>query len=217
MGAIQQNIRQNVLNRNEKTEKNDELSKPSEPTPEDRIQVLGYAWGTETMYMTESYGKPVSPQPRPGTFARIVIADCLWMPSQHVNIVKTILRYLIVQEDDTDQGTSIPPHDEVTTPQQPCALVVAGFHTGRGTVRNFFGVATGEWDEQAIEEAEQKGKGEEGEAEDPELAAVSGRLKVLEIFEIDVDGNKRLWQQRREGEPKDQAKRWCVCAVLGRR
>lgn len=232
MGAIEQNVRENVTNRkknkesSETTEQSASTSSPNSGTiptnfmTAENIQVLGYAWGTNTMYATQSCGKLASPQPQSGTYDRIVIADCLWMPSQHGNIVKTILRYLVVQEDDEDQGdhssseNTTPSHQpqQQQQPSPPCALVVAGFHTGRGIVRNFFGIATGEWEEQT-EEADEEGE-EEG---DPELAEVSGKLKALEMFEIDVDGNKRPWEPTREGETKDQAKRWCVCAVLGRR
>lgn len=228
MGAIQQNVRENVLSRKEDNQPSETtgqtLSAPTNHrattrmTTAENIRVLGHAWGTDTMYATESYGKPASPQPQPGTYDRIIIADCLWMPSQHANIVKTVLRYLVPHEGDTDQGKHISSERNTTSLQpapqhQPCALVVAGFHTGRGIVRDFFGIATGEWEEQETEDAGREGE----EEEDPELAEVSGRLKVLDMFEIDVDGNKRSWEPRREGETKDQAKRWCVCAVLGRR
>lgn len=157
------------------------------------------------MYAPQSHGepRPSELQPQPGTYDRIIVADCLWMPSQHRNIVKTILRYLVVGNDEPGPGEE----------QPPCALVVAGFHTGRGIVRNFFGIATGEWGESDNEE-EQEGDDDE---EDPELAEVSGQLKTLEMFEVDVDGNKRPWKSTRQGETKDSAKRWCVCAVLGRR
>lgn len=69
-----------------------------------------------------------------------------------------------------------------------------------------------EWGESDNEEEQ-----EDDDEEDPELAEVSGKLKTLEMFEVDVDGNKRPWKSTRQGETKDSAKRWCVCAVLGRR
>ena len=49
-----------------------------------KVCVRGYVWGTETMYGVEAYGKAV------GTLGRydvIVLADCLWMPSQHANLL----------------------------------------------------------------------------------------------------------------------------------
>lgn len=206
MGAIEQNVRENITSRRKN---NDGKSEPApDNTPASTtatttdIQVLGYAWGTDTMYLTESYGRPAPPEQQPyaGTYDRIIVADCLWMPSQHGNIAKTILRYLVVQEMEQDKEQK----------GQPCALVVAGFHTGRGIVRNFFGVATGEWEGY-------QGETEGEEEQDPDLVEVSGKLRALEIFEIDVDGTKRAWQPTRQGETKDQAKRWCVCAVLVRR
>lgn len=114
------------------------------------------------------------------------------MPSQHANLVKTILHYLDAAQPDA------------------CALVVAGFHTGREIVRNFFHIATGEWENEKVDK-------EEAEEEDPELREVQGRLKAAEIFEIDVNGTHRPWQPVRIGEDKHLAKRWCVCAVLVKR
>lgn len=155
------------------------------------VDVYGYTWGTDKMYLPNHYGKPAPRQPE--AFDRIIIADCLWMASQHANLVKTILRYLDPSRPDS------------------CALVVAGFHTGRGIVRHFFEVATGEW----TDEDQEPEKG--AQDQEPELVEVQGRLKAAEIFEIDVNGTRRPWQPVREGENKDQTKRWCVCAVLVRR
>lgn len=138
------------------------------------------------MYSTEKYGQLV-PGPQ-GPFDRIIIADCLWMPSQHVNLVKTVLHYL-------DPNS---PHS--------CALVVAGFHTGRGIVRQFIEIATGERSEDSDASFDQ----------DEEVLQVRGRLKAAEMFEIDVNGVRRPWKSIRQDENKVQAKKWCVCLVLVR-
>ena len=72
------------------------------------------------MYGVEAYGKAV------GTLGRydvIVLADCLWMPSQHANLLRTIAQALSTGPDSR-------------------AIVVAGFHTGRRIVRDFFDLAT---------------------------------------------------------------------------
>ena len=119
------------------------------------------------MYSATKFGHVIE-ESRTERYDSILIADCLWMPSQHVNLTKTVVQYL----------------DE-----NGCALVVAGFHTGRGTVANFFAV---------VPEAEHG-------------------LRIEEIFEIDVEGNRREWCDKREGETRDSAKRWCVCAVLVQR
>ncbi len=116
------------------------------------------------------------------------------MAAQHGNLVKTILHYLTPTSEHSG-GCA-------------CALVVAGFHTGREIVRHFFEVATGDW---------QVTKEQDEEEDDSEIAEVRGRLKAAEIFEVDVDGTRRPWLPVRPGENKDQAKRWCVCAVLVRR
>ncbi|KAI1617493.1 hypothetical protein EDD36DRAFT_3099 [Exophiala viscosa] len=180
MGAIEQNVRENVLERTG----SDHTSSKSV------VNVFGYTWGTTKMYLPNHYGKLAPEQPE--TFDRIIIADCLWMPSQHVNLVKTILHYL-----DSSQ-------------ENACAFVLAGFHTGRAIVRGFFQIATGEW-------TQEDQAGDEDEDEDEELRAVQGRLKAASIFEIDANGVCRPWLPIRSGEDKQQAKRWTVCAVLVKR
>ncbi|KIX10465.1 uncharacterized protein Z518_01548 [Rhinocladiella mackenziei CBS 650.93] len=184
--AIEQNVRDNVLER----PRPDTKSKPV-------VNVFGYTWGTNMMYLPEQYGKPAPRQP--GSFDRIILADCLWMPSQHVNLVKTTLRYLDSSQSNASCAYAC-----------ACALVVAGFHTGRGIVRHFFEVATGEW-------KDEEKTSSEADNEDQELAEVQGKLKAVEIFEIDVNGSRRPWEAVRRGENKEQAKRWCVSAVLVKR
>ncbi|KAL2393239.1 hypothetical protein ABEF93_001712 [Exophiala dermatitidis] len=278
-GAIEQNVRDNVVKRRQQQTKTDndnantnanplddittststiQPNHPNEPpsvspstpvsvptttstsTPipnpkvQPQVQVYGYTWGTHKMYLPNTYGKPAfgPDQPGPNSYDKIIIADCLWMPSQHVNLVKTVLRYLRSTEKGQPQpepSTSSPPTTisispstdstvavavAVTDGSQPCALVIAGFHTGRGIVRHFFEVATGEWIDT---QSETPSPPEEDGVQDPELTQVQGQLKAAEIFEIDVNGVRRPWLPVREGETKDQAKRWCVVAVLVRR
>ncbi|EXJ62742.1 hypothetical protein A1O7_03180 [Cladophialophora yegresii CBS 114405] len=174
--AIEQNVRINILERdmrggtdNHASCASSSFSSPSLSSSSPEITISGYTWGTTTFYSPSSYGKPSPQQPR--AFDRIIVADCLWMPSQHGNLVKTIVDYL----DESRPGS--------------CALVVAGFHTGREIVRQFF--------------------------EDPE--DVRSPLRIAEIFEIDVNGVRRPWEPSRLGETKDGAKRWCVVAVLVRK
>ncbi|EXJ72066.1 uncharacterized protein A1O5_04569 [Cladophialophora psammophila CBS 110553] len=175
-GAIAQNVRTNITERSESGEA-DTKSSSTSPSKSGPVDIFGYTWGTTTMYMPSRYGKRAEQQPI--DFDRIVIADCLWMRSQHVNLVRTILHYL--RREDRSQHPA--------SPTESCALVVAGFHTGRETVRHFFEAA-----------------------ED-----VTGHLRAAEIFEIDVNGLRRPWGPVRTGENKDQAQRWCVVAVLVRR
>lgn len=182
------------------------------PQQRPMINVFGYTWGTSKMYLPHHYGKPAPGDQQPSAFDRIIIADCLWMPSQHVNLVKTILQYMDPAPHTSSSSTTSPAgSSNNTNSNNNCALVVAGFHTGRGIVRHFFEVATGEWRD------ENEDNGGEAQDEDPELVEVQGRLKTAEIFEIDVNGVQRPWQPVRKGETKDLAKRWCVCAVLVRR
>ena len=55
-------------------------------------------------------------------FDRIIAADCLWMPSQHLNLVLSMLQFLTMD-----------PEGRV--------FIVAGFHTGRAKLASFFDVA----------------------------------------------------------------------------
>lgn len=173
-GAIQASIAKNL---------NAEIRK--------KVEVWGYVWGTDTMYAADAYGKVAG---KLGTHERIVLADCLWMPSQHANLVRTVGQAL-------DEGDDC------------CAIVVAGFHTGRGVVRDFFDVATGRraGGDVAEEDRVDGGKVSDG-GEEMQLP----KVKVEEIFEIDVNGRRREWERVKPGEGKEEAKKWCVVAILVR-
>ena len=172
-GAIQANVAKNLPKASTGTE----------------VLVRGYVWGTDTMYAVDAYGKVAGEL---GRYDMIVLADCLWMPSEHANLVRTIRRAL-----DERSGC--------------CAIVVGGFHTGRGIVRDFFDVATGEADRDCVDG--------EDEVESMRVVEVERRqqlprLNVKEIYEIDVNGQRRDWQKARPEEGKEEAKRWCVVAIL---
>jgi nicotinamide N-methyltransferase len=134
------------------------------------VQIAGYVWGTPTLYSASQYGVPL-PSLSDVRYSRIIMCDCLWMPSQHQNLVDSIVRWLSASADS-------------------CAIVIAGFHTGRGVVSDFFSLAAG--------------------GDDAPLA-------IGEIGEIDVDGQWREWAYERANETQEQAKRWCVVAILQRR
>jgi len=67
-------------------------------------------------------------------------------------------------------------------------LVIAGFHTGRARMASFF--------EETV--------GEEG-------------LEVEEIFEMDADGNRRVWKPNAPEELIGERKKWLVVARIKRR
>jgi EEF1A N-terminal glycine/lysine methyltransferase len=141
------------------------------------------------MYTVDAYGKVLG---KLGRHDVIVLADCLWIPSQHANLVKTIARAL---DDWLDC----------------CAIIVAGFHTGRGIVRDFFDLATGG--------ADGEGVNRDTEASSTSMAETVSeqwlpRLKIEEIYEVDVNGQRRQWQKARPGEGKEESKKWCVVAIL---
>lgn len=181
-------------------------------TTSTHITIAGLTWGDPFFTSPNQYGKLLSPQPAQHSFDRMIIADCLWMPSQHENIVKTINHWL--------RHESAPSHateaDADTNTSPPCALVIAGFHTGRSTVASFFEIATGanraaETKNNNGDHAQLNDQGGKNMNEDRD-----GYLSIAQIFEVDVDLNVREWVTEREGENKEQLKKWCVCAVLVR-
>ena len=144
-----------------------------------KVDIRGYVWGEANFWSPSTYGKlqpllNISGQSL--GFDRLLICDCLWMPSQHQNLVSSIVKWLH------------PSNHSV-------AIVVAGFHTGRSIVANFFSLAAGE---------------------DTDGRGTKGLLAISEIYEIDVDGMRREWRSERPDETRDQAKRWCVVGVMKR-
>ena len=224
------------------------------------VQVLGYTWGTSIFYLPDKYGKPACPSATPTSFDRIISADCLWMPSQHINLIKTILHFLPVEKSKAsalrpspslgsrnepgenhthspnskrDAGVDIP--DDEHKKDVPCALVVAGFHTGRRIVSDFFSLATESQPGLTITNGGttpcQSSSGAESSTDPATANTISldpasltpserqacGLLRLASAFEVDVDGHTRAWQKERLGEGKWEAKRWCVVGVLVRR
>jgi nicotinamide N-methyltransferase len=76
--------------------------------PMAEIRVQGHEWGI----LDDEFSKAEK-----GGFGRILVADCLWMPWQHENLLRSISWFL------AEGGR---------------AWVVAGFHTGRQKMRGFF-------------------------------------------------------------------------------
>lgn len=73
-----------------------------------RCKVQGHEWGVLDDDFSSNHK---------GTFTRLLVADCLWMPWQHENLAKSISHFL------KNDGR---------------AWVVAGFHTGREKMRGFY-------------------------------------------------------------------------------
>jgi len=199
---------------------NPELPNPTpQPQPQSNttisISIHGLTWGHPQFTSPTQYGKLSTPQPPQHSFDKIIVADCLWMPSQHVNVVETINTYL--RQASTATTTTAAINKSV-----PCALLTAGFHTGRRTVARFVEIATGSKTGKEIpvsldEDNSTDTQDEEAEEEDVEVTEVKGLLRAAEIFEIDVDCNVREWIPERPTENKEETKRWCVCIVLVRR
>ena len=197
------------------------------------VQVLGYTWGTSTFYLPNRYGKPAPPHTTPSCFDRIIVADCLWMPSQHINLIKTILQFLPLSSTKADGPQAGPEEDQhkSQTTDFPCALVIAGFHTGRRIVSDFFSLATESQPSPQREESQTPNMGNDAKYKLPDPATANtisidpstltpsersacGILRLASIFEVDVEGNVRAWEKERVGEGKWDAKRWCVVGVL---
>ena len=41
-------------------------------------------------------------------------------------------------------------------------------------------------------------------------------MRIVDIFEVDVDLKRRKWERERPGEGAEVAKRWCVVAIVAR-
>lgn len=74
-----------------------------------RCRVQGHEWGVLDDEFSSNHK---------GSFARMLVADCLWMPWQHENLAKSISHFL--------------------SPGDGRAWIVAGFHTGREKMRGFY-------------------------------------------------------------------------------
>lgn len=82
----------------------------------ERTQIIGHEWGV----LDDNFSKKNQYR-----FSRILAADCFWMPSQHLNIVRSMLHFLTHESDGR-------------------IFVVAGFHTGRARLAAFFDIAVEE-------------------------------------------------------------------------
>jgi EEF1A N-terminal glycine/lysine methyltransferase len=142
-----------------------ELAKTRNPNP--IFSVEAHEWGL----ITDPFSKA-----KQNRYTRVIAADCLWMSSQHRNLVQSIAHFLCKESPNA------------------CALVVAGFHTGNNIVADFF-------------KQFQTLKGRDNIAEE---------LSVAEIYESDMNSERRPWQESRANENREDAKRCCVIAVIVR-
>lgn len=128
------------------------------------IEVDSHAWGEFPSIEEEGNDR------RHHAFDRVLVCDCLWMPWQHDNLLKSVDWFLKRNEDAR-------------------CWVVAGFHTGREGMREFF--------------------------RDERLSKVG--LEVERIWERDCDGEEREWSWDRGIEDLGTRKRWLSFAICRRR
>ncbi|KAH6669156.1 hypothetical protein F5X68DRAFT_159680 [Plectosphaerella plurivora] len=131
-----------------------------EPTPRSAISIEGHAWG--------DLASPFAAANK-HAFDRVLAADGLWMPWVHDALRESISWFL-------GEGPAAR------------AWVLAGFHTGRATMRGFF---------------------EPG-------AMADAHLEVEAMWERDVDGKERPWVAEKAHEEVGGEKRWLLIAVLRR-
>ncbi|KAF7546216.1 hypothetical protein G7046_g9363 [Stylonectria norvegica] len=115
--------------------------------------VAGHTWGE----LDDAFS-----QTQRQSFDRIIAADCLWMPWEHAKLHQSISFFL------------------KPTAEARC-WVVAGFHTGRVKMRDFF---------------------------DAEALRREG-LEVEHLWERDCNGEERAWDPEREDDQTER-KRWLV-------
>lgn len=133
-----------------------------------KVTVRGHVWGEldGTPEAQDAKAIPLLSNTHAGQkFDRIVVADCMWMDWQHENLCASIVHFLE------------PEHGEV--------LTIAGFHTGRPKVANFFKVC------------KQFGL----------------QLVATELEELDVDGNKRVWDESRKDDITER-KKWLTLGIF---
>lgn len=158
----------------------------------DRITAEPHEWGAlDTRFARANRGK----------FSRIIAADCLWMRSQHENLVKTMLWFLSGGGEEQQTSQSSPPE----TDYQGRIWVVAGFHTGRAIVASFFKTAVqlGLEIETIYERDLNSGTTSTTDEDGAQPSA--------------VEEVRREWVPVREGEGPENRRRWCVIAVLKRK
>ena len=165
LANIQNNVTRNVDQRRKATAQKiqtEEVTSQQPPLDINAVSVEGHEWGV----LDDSFSIA-----KKASFTRILVADCLWMPHQHHNLLRSISHFL-----SEDPGAR--------------AWVIAGFHTGRAKMREFFG-------EELL--------GSEGVG-----------LEIETIFERNAEGNEREWAWERDGGREDITgrKRWLVVAVL---
>lgn len=133
------------------------------------VEVDGHAWGEFPSEQEEE----TTTENRHHAFDRVLVCDCLWMPWQHDNLLKSIDWFLKKKENGKEAR----------------CWTVAGFHTGREGMREFF--------------------------REERLAKVD--LEIERIWERDCDGEEREWSWDRGIEDPGARKRWLSFAILKRR
>lgn len=86
------------------------------------VRVIGHEWGKVAVADDRGDGDDF-PITHAHHFTRILAADCLWMASEHRNLVMSMLHFLSRDE------------------ERARVWLVAGFHTGRAKIASFFEVA----------------------------------------------------------------------------
>lgn len=132
------------------------------------VGVFGHEWGVLDPPEDDVSGSKSFLASSQHAFDRLLCADCLWMPWQHAKLHRSIAFFM------------------KETADARC-WVVAGFHTGRVKMRDFF-------------------------AKD---ALASEGLEVDRIWERDCNGQERSWDWDRD-EDITVRKRWLVIASLKR-
>ena len=112
----------------------------SNPLPHN-VQVETHLWGDVTSSFAEMGAHK---------YSRVIAADTLWLASQHDNLAQSMAHFLAL-----DHAARV--------------LIVAGFHTGRAIVAQFF----------------------------KSIPAVG--LIIDEIWEMSSDGCRRTWDPKRQG------------------
>lgn len=124
-----------------------------------RTNIVGHLWGEDA--------SPLLQAGAGGKFDAVFLADCLWMPEQHDALIKTLVSVLV--------------HTK-----EARIYCIAGFHSGRQKMANFF-----------------------------PRAELMGLTFVSEPYEISQRDRVRPWDPARPEEDSVERKHWTVIADLG--
>ena len=221
-GSILSNVKRNLFS----TLRAEQPDQTSQPRTETKVNILPHSWGQLSAPRAQALKS---------SFDKIIVADCMWLSSQHDNLITSILHFLKPLAPQA-QSVNITSDNENVDPFRsspylpPCALVIAGYHTGRNIVSLFFtnaqsrGLTVQEiWEidvgnaGSTIEDFQAyqyEPNGNNTDKEKSSFQRCDSGVNLGDIQQDGIPGYRRPWLPHRENEDKEQARKWVVVAIL---